>query len=295
MGLSRVAIAAAALLVTLPAPEGRHLAHTKQNAGVSDTAAFYAVVRENLARAQRAAHEFSYKERRTKLHTNPFGKLGTDGVELYQVYPSADPELTYRRLLARDGVPLSAEEIAKQDREYRAKAADARLRLEKENDSDGRRRERDAAEARRRAQVMIEDVVAALQFTITGRGEHDGRAAILVAFQARPQFRPETREGRTAQKFAGTIWIDPELHEVMHVEAESTDDVAFGFGIVARLSKGAIGSLTRRPVEPGLWMPTNVHLTGGGRAVVFIRKLAIDYAVEWFEYRRVGEPPSAKD
>ena len=290
-----MAIAAAALLVTLPAPDGHHAAYSIQNAGVSDTAAFYAAVRENLARAQRAAHEFSYKERRTKLHTNPFGKLGTDGVELYQVYPSADPELTYRRLLARDGVPLSEKELAKQDREYQAKAADARLRLEKENDNDGRRRERDATEARRRAQVMIEDVVAALQFTITGRGEHDGRAAIIVAFQARPQFRPETREGRTAQKFAGTIWIDPELHEVMHVEAKSTDDVAFGFGIVARLSKGVIGSLTRRPVEPGLWMPTNVHLTGSGRAVLFIRKLAIDHAVEWFEYQRAGEPPSAKD
>lgn len=295
MGLSRVAIAAAALLVTLPAPDGHHAAYSTQNAGVSDTAAFYAAVRENLARAQRAAHEFSYKERRTKLHTNPFGKLGADGVELFQVYPSADPELTYRRLLARDGVPLSEKELAKQDREYQAKAADARLRLEKENDSDGRRREKDATEARRRAQVMIEDVVAALQFTITGRGDHDGRAAILVAFQARPRFRPETREGRTAQKFAGTIWIDPELHEVMHVEAESTDDVAFGFGIVARLGKGAIGSLTRRPVEPGLWMPTKVHLTGGGRAVLFIRKLTIDYAVEWFEYQRAGEPPSAKD
>lgn len=286
-----MAIAAAGLLVTLPAPDGHRAAY--RTAGVSDTAAFYAAVRENLARAQRVAHEFSYKERRTKLHTNPFGKLGTDGVELYQVYPCADPELTYRRLITRDGVPLSEKELTKQDREYRAKAADARLRLEKEND--GRRRERDATEASRRAQVMIEDVVAALQFTITGRGEHDGRAAIIVAFQARPQFRPETREGRTAQKFAGTIWIDPELHEVMHAEAKSTDDVAFGFGIVARLSKGAIGSLTRRPIEPGLWMPTSVRLTGSGRAVLFIRKWTIDYAIEWFDYQRAGEPPSAKD
>jgi hypothetical protein len=252
---------------------------------VSDRAAFYAAVQDNLARSQRAAIAFSYKERRTNLHTNPFGKIGTDGVELFQVYPSANPTLTYRRVLERDGVPVSAQNLAQQDREYRAKVAELR-RLRDENEDDWRRRTEDDAVARRRAQAMIEDIVAALQFTITSQSLHEGRPSVVVTFAGKPAFRPKTREGAIAQKFQGTVWIDPEVNEVMHVEAMTTDDISFGFGIVARLNKGTTGSLTRRPVEPSLWMPAAVRLSGRGRAMLFLRKLALDFAIDWFDYQR---------
>ena len=255
---------------------------------IPDPAAFYAAVRANLARAQRAAHEFSYKERRTNLHTNPFGKLGTDGIDLYEVFPSANSQLTYRRLLERDGVPLTDAALTKQDRAYQSKAAEIRRRLQSDSEAEYRRRADEEAQARRRAQEMIEDVVATLQFRITGSTVRGDRPAITVAFGARPDARSRTREGRIAQKFEGTAWIDAERHEVMHVEAVSIDDIPFGFGIVARLGKGTTGSLTRAPVEPDLWMPTRLRLSGGGRALLFLRKLSIDYAVDWFDYQRMA-------
>jgi len=159
---------------------------------------------------------------------------------------------------------------------------------------DRQRRQRDDAEARQRAQDIVNDIVAALTFTIRGRDEHEGRPAILVAFEGRPEARPETREGRIAQKFAGTIWIDAELNEVMSVDAKSTDDLAFGFGIVARLNKRAVGSIRRRPVEDGVWMPTSLRLSGNGRAALYPRRLTIEYAVDWFDYQRAGQPPGAQ-
>jgi hypothetical protein len=137
---------------------------------------------------------------------------------------------------------------------------------------------------------VIEDVLGALQFTTGGPGEFESRPAVLVTFAGRPGIRPKTREGQIAQKFTGTVWIHPDLSEVMHVEATSTNDLSFGFGFVARLNEGAIGSVTRRPVEPGLWMPTGVRLAGSGRALLFIRKLTVDYVIDWFDYERVAEP-----
>lgn len=281
----RVVIAVAALLVghsTTRAQRPDDAASV-----VPDAAAFYAAVRENLARAQASADAFSYKERRTAIHTNPFGRLGTDGVELYQVYPAADPRLTYRRLLERDGMALSEPELAKQDREHRAKAADLQRRLREESEGDRQRRADEEAQQRRRARSVIEDIVSALRFTISGRGLHDGQPAILVAFVGNQAFQPTTREGKIAQNFAGTVWIDAAHDEVMHVEARTTDDISFGFGIVARLHEGTTGSLTRRAVEPGLWLPTDLRLSGQGRAVLFLRKLTINYAVDWFDYQRM--------
>jgi hypothetical protein len=42
----------------------------------------------------------------------------------------------------------------------------------------------------------------------------------------------------------------------------------------------------RRLVEGDAWLPTSMRFKGEGRALLF-RKLVIDFAVEWFDYRRV--------
>jgi hypothetical protein len=44
--------------------------------------------------------------------------------------------------------------------------------------------------------------------------------------------------------------------------------------------------MTRREVAPGVWMPTRVTFTGEGRALL-VRRLKIDYLVEWFDYRKM--------
>lgn len=256
------------------------------DAVVPDVAAFFAEVRDNLIRAQRATHQFAYKERRTKFHSNPFGRLGTGGVELFEVFPSLHSKLTYRRLLMRDDVTVPPAERARQDREYRARTAALRRRLQNETAADRQRRLNDEARARQRSQATIEDIVAAIEFHVTGRSFYEGRPAVTVAFAGRPAARPKTREGRIAQDFVGTAWIDPQLHEVMHAEGRTTDDVSFGFGMIARLNKDTEGSLTRQPIEPGLWMPTAVRVSGDGRAVLQLRKLMVDFKVDWSDYHR---------
>jgi hypothetical protein len=57
---------------------------------------------------------------------------------------------------------------------------------------------------------------------------------------------------------------------------------------VARLGKGTTATVTRGAVGDGLWMPTSLTLSGRGRAVVF-RRLVVDFAIEWFDYRRLPD------
>ena len=240
-----VAIAITGVVVVAQAMPDTQLPMDHSIAVVPDAPAFLAAAQENLVRAQQAAYQFSYQERRTRFRTNPLGTLGPDGTELYHVYPSANRRLTYRRLLERDGIPVS--DLAKQDREQQARTAEVLRRRDKQSDDDRRQKAEDEALARRRAQAMIDDVVAALQLTVGGRTTYDGAPAITVAFVGNRTFRPATREGKIAQKLEGTVWIHSELNEVMHAEAKAIDEISFGFGIVARISKGATGWLTRRP------------------------------------------------
>jgi hypothetical protein len=251
------------------------------------TEALYRAVRDNLVRAERVAHLYAFKERRTDVHTNPFGRIGTGGTRAYEVYPSSIRRLTYRRLTERDGVPLAATELAARDREYRTRVVEVQRQLATRSAEVRQRQDDDAARARERRQRRVEDVVEALRFDLAGRTVYRGVPAIVVSFVPKPGAKPETREGRMAVNFQGMAWIDEAASEVMHVEATSIGDITFGFGLAARLGKGAAASMTRRRVAGDLWMPTQITLSGRGRAAVF-RALVLDFAIDWFDYRRLA-------
>jgi hypothetical protein len=240
---------------------------------------FLREAREVLSRSQQVWHLYSYKERRTDLHLNPFGRMGTGGRRVTEVRPSADPRRTYRRVIERNGVAVPQAELDRQDAEYRARVA----RIASEDASDADRANADDLLARRRAEMVVTDVVNTLQFDLVRRDIRNGRPAIVVSFAARPNARPTTREGRAARVFKGEIWIDEASREVIDVAAVAIDDVTFG-GFVGKIYEGTQASIERREIEPGVWMPTRLTLKGDVRAL--FRKARIDHVVEWFDYRR---------
>jgi hypothetical protein len=191
--------------------------------------------------------------------------------------------LVYRRLVEREGKPVSADEVAEQDREYRARVAEVHKQGGGGPDV---LLQRESAGARQRRQRAIDDVVDALTFHLKGRAIHNGVPALVIAFEPKPDARPVTRQGRMAQKFVGTIWVDEAASEVMQLEAKSIGDISYGYGIVARLNEGTLVTVTRRRVDNEVWMPTELTMSGRGRAVLF-RTLVVDYAIEWFDYRRL--------
>jgi hypothetical protein len=235
--------------------------------------------REALSRSQELWHRYAYKERRTELRLNPFGRMGTGATLIFDVRPSANSKLVHRRLVERDGVALSAEELNRQDAEYRARIA----RLDRDGDaqSDEQRRAEDLL-ARRRAQMLVDDVVKTLQFEMVRREFRNGRPVIVVSFAPRPDARPVTREGRVAKVFRGFFWIDEATRELIDVRATAAHDVSFG-GFVAKIYEGTEAVVQREEIEPGVWMPTRLTLRGDVRAL--FRKAHIDHVVEWFDYQ----------
>jgi hypothetical protein len=217
---------------------------------------FFAAVRDNMKRANREQYRYAYRERRTELHTNPFGRLGTGDVVVYDVTPGPEPSVTFRKLLEKNGKPVL--------------------------DS---RPEREERKVRREGPSTVDDTVATLQFAIDRRESLNGRNAIVVRFEPRRDGKPQTREGKLAKAFRGFIWVDEAAQEVVRVEATAIDDLSYGLGFVARLNKGSTVTLIRERIDDHIWLPTSIKFKGNGRALL-VRKLNIDFAVEWFNYRR---------
>lgn len=228
----------------------------RQAAPLPDPEPFYAAARANIERAQVEQRAFAYRERRTELHLNPFGRLGTGGTLVYEYTPLPDGGAE-RRLVERDGKPVTDSSV---DR-------------------------RPPRPARRSRRTAVEDAIGVLRFTIERRTQLEGQTTIAVKFEPRPGASAETREGNLARRFAGTIFVHEASKEVVRVEATAIEDLTYGFGMVARLGKGTAVLLTREQVEPDLWLPTSIRFTGKGRALLF-RRLDIDQLIEWTRYRR---------
>ena len=247
-----------------------------------DRETFFREARETLARSQQLWHRYAYTERRTEIHMNPFGRVGMGDTLVLEVRPSANPQLTHRRVIQRNGMTVSKADLDRQEAQYRARVA----RVERDaGDADAvARREHDDAQARRRAQVIIDDVLNTLRFDLVRREMRDGRPAIVVSFSGKPGAKPATRQGRLASVFNGHVWVDESSREVTYVRGRATSDVAFG-GFIAKIYEGTEVVIDRQEIEPGVWMPTQLSLKGEVRAL--FRKAHIDHLIEWSDYRRL--------
>jgi hypothetical protein len=221
---------------------------------------FVRTTRNNLVRAQREQFNYAYKERRTEFHVNPFGRVGTGGIEGWEVTPIENGTVILRRLIERDGKRVTDGEVD-------------RIKVKEERRREGRR-------------TAMEDVVSTLTFKMTHREPVNGRDAIVITFTPNPEAEPETREGRIAKSFTGSIWVDEAAHEVIRIDAKAVDTISFGFGLIAKLNEGSTISLHRQPIASGIWLPTSIRFVGEGRALL-LRKLNVDQRIEWSEYKKV--------
>jgi hypothetical protein len=217
--------------------------------------AFYAAVKANLARADKEQYRYAYRERRSEVHTNPFGKLGTQGNVLYQVTPGDKYGVYHRLLVERDGKPVSGEKRETIDRRERS-----------ENNP------------------SIDDVAQALSLQVTRRESSGGRDLIVVHFEPKANVKPRTKTGKMARAFKGNIWVDERTNEIVRVDATAIESLAYGLGVLAWLNEGTRVHLEREPVDT-VWLPTSIRLSGEGRALL-LRKLDIQFFVEWFDYKK---------
>src|SRR3970282_86761 len=164
--------------------------------------------------------------------TNSFGRLGTGETVAYDVSPDEGGAVVLRRLIERDGQPVTDIKVERVD-------------LRRDQERRGRPR-----------RSSWEDTVDALRLTMDRRETSGGRAVIVVLFEPRPNAKPETREGRLARVFKGSIWVDEVSREVLRVEATAIDDISIGRGLVARLNEGSTATLTRERVDGATGLAT---------------------------------------
>jgi hypothetical protein len=254
-----------------------------QERPLPDADRFLAEARQRLASNGLLQSRFTFRERITDVRLNPFGRMGTGPIEVFEVYPVQGSEMTYRRLVERGGYPLPPAEIREQDRKFlgRYEAWRRQLAREGKNEREARLRKETEAQAKERGQAA--EILDLFVFTLAGRDTIAGQPAIIVSFKPKPGARPQSREARIASSFVGRAWLHEDEYQVIQVEAQAFEDAVIGWGVVARLHKGATASLTREKIGDA-WLPRRTHFNGDGRALLF-RRATFHFTREYSDYR----------
>jgi hypothetical protein len=225
-----------------------------------------------------------YRYRRTVVERdrNGQGLVTAVRTRVYAVRPlPGDPE-GHRVLLSKDGVATPPRDIAREEEEY-----DRQLRkaLQSPSPSDAARRRARAAEAAREEQETVADVVRVFDVSLAGRETVRGVPAILVTFSPNAAAQPRTRAGRILRSVRGRAWFSEREYELVRVEARVFEPIAFGWGILGRISSGAHAEIDRQRTADGRWLPARYDLAGRGR--VFVKTVQREATVTFSDFEAV--------
>lgn len=270
------------------------LQSVKFNTGVADTVfdppgakeeldvkALLLEVGRNQDEIDNRVAEYAFKQTEIDREINGKGELKKETVKVYEIYPLPNRE-PVQKLISENGVLLSPERAAKEDR--RVQEEFAKAEREKENDEKKMAQRRAEREKKGAEGTEISPFLKACEFVSPRREMLSGRETIVFDFRPRPGFKPKNREESLIAKLIGVVWIDPVDKQVIRLEARLAEGFKMAGGLLVSLKPGAALVIEQTRMEQGVWLPrfaqvnlsVKVLLFGGG-----------DYnkTIEWSEYR----------
>jgi hypothetical protein len=202
-----------------------------------------------------------------------------------------------RRMLERDGSPLSPEE----QRGEQKKLDQAVGKLSSETPAGKQRRLEEAERQRKREFAFLSEIPDLFDLRLESESTVDGRPVWVVSGAPRPGARPKSRDAKILLKVRGRMWIDKATYQWAKVEVETTDTISWGL-FLARLDSGAKLTFEQTEVNSELWLPKRLFLSGSGR-LGLVKRLVEDQEIQWSSYKRFSvdskvvtdPPPSAKN
>ena len=246
---------------------------------------FLKEVRQKLRSDRSLLSQYTYTEKRIENRLDGKGNVKKTEERIYEIYPSIVRELSYERLIERDGNPVPMKELEKQDREHDRKWREHERKLEREGTSARKERLDKEAKARHEEDAVINELFHLYEIRMLRRDLLRDLPAILLDFTPRKDFKPKTDGAKVLKKVAGRVWINEADHEIIRVEAELIENYSVGAGILARLNQGATLVFQRQKVNNEIWLPSEARFTGAAR-VLLLKRIRMDATSQYYDYRK---------
>lgn len=249
-----------------------------------DVVTLFREVSQNQDEIENRVAEYAFTQKEIDREINGKGELKKETVKVYEVYPLPNRE-PVKKLISENGVPLSAERAAKEDRRVQEEFLKAeREKAEDEKKVARRRAEREKRSKEGKEGTEISPFLRACEFVSPRREVLAGRETIVFDFRPRPGFRPQNREESLIAKLVGVVWIDPVDKQVIRLEARLAESFKMAGGLLVSLKPGAALVIEQTRMVQGVWLPRFAQINLSVKVLLFAGG---DYnkTIEWSEYR----------
>jgi hypothetical protein len=186
----------------------------------------------------------------------------------------------HRRILERNGKPLSSEEQEKQQQ----KLDQAVAKLERETPAQRQRRLDEFAKERQKDREFLGEIADLYDFHLDGEETVDGHDVWVISAVPRLNYQPKHRDAKALLKIQGKLWVDKAEYQWVRLEAETTGTIAYGI-FLARLNPGAKLFFEQTRVNDEVWLPKREVMSGSGR-LGLLKKIALEQELTWHNYRK---------
>lgn len=253
-----------------------------------DIAKLLQEVEENQKEIDERISNYAYTEKRTEREINDKGEVKKEKVTVYEIYPLPGGGAFYK-LISENGVPLSAERAAKQDKKIAEDVAKYEQEQQKREQKKKEEAEKNKGQVVKKKDddddVSVSVFLRACEFVSPRRERIRDREAVVFDFRPRPGFRPKTTAEEIVTKLAGVIWIDPVDKTVIRLEAKLGQSFKVGGGLVASIRPGSAFAFEQTRMSEGVWLPRLMQVNFTAKVLIF-KSIEANETREFSDYRR---------
>lgn len=240
-----------------------------------DVQKFLEEVERNQAELERRVSEYTFSLKETERELNERGEVKKETVRVYEVYPLLGPKkISVRKLISENGVPLSPERAAKEER----RVADEIARAEREKGKEKKDEEED---------FKVTDFFRICEMVSPRYEEFRGRRTLVFDFRPRAGYRPRNRIESVIARLGGTVWVDLADRQVARLEARLLRDFKVAGGLLASVRPGASIVFEQTRLPDGVWLPRLAEFNLSAK-ILFFAKIEMSSTLEYSDYKRFG-------
>ena len=260
------------------------IAATRFDPPASETLDINAMLKEidkNQEQIDERVGDYTFLEKSTEREINGKGEVTKETVKVFEVYP-VPGERFVRKLISENGVALTGERAAKEEK----RVGEELEKAERERQKAQAKRERDKAKNKKEADDPgISDFLRTAELVSPRRERLRERETIVFDFRPRPGYKPKNDMESIAQKLTGIIWIDPVEKQVVRLEARLTDSYKVGGGLLASIRPGTAFVFEQQRMEDGVWLPVFSQVNVSAKILIF-KGMEINVTEEFSNYKR---------
>jgi hypothetical protein len=254
----------------------------------TDIAKLLQEVEENQREIDERVSNYAFKEKRTEREINDKGEVKKETVTVAEIYPLPGGGAIYK-LISENGVPLSPERAAKQDKKIAEDVAKHEVERQKKEQKKKEEAEKNKGQVVKKKEddddVELSVFLRACEFVSPRRERLRDREAVVFDFRPRPGFRPKTTAEDIVTKLAGVVWIDPVDKTVIRLEAKLGQSFKVGGGLVASIRPGSAFTFEQIRMADGVWLPRLVQVNFAAKIFLF-KGIEANETREFSDYRR---------